>query len=80
MKYSKIITQQPKSLKSPNITEIKSVNMEHSKTSHKLSKAKRRDKMVSQVVSAGKNSNRPLCSDTTKRENYLGKKNAKITK
>ena len=35
-KRSKIITQQPKSLRNPNIIDIKSVNVEHPKTYHKL--------------------------------------------
>ena len=35
---SKIITQQSKTIENPNIIDIKSVNIEHPKTSGKLSK------------------------------------------
>ena len=38
VKQSKIITQQPKTFQSPNIFDVKSVVIEHPKTSHKLSK------------------------------------------
>ena len=38
MKLSKIITQQVKAIKIPNIVDIKSVIIEHPKTSYKLSK------------------------------------------
>ena len=54
--WSKIITQQPKSLENPNIVEIKSVIIEHQKTSRKLSKVTRQAVKVSQVSGSGKNS------------------------
>ena len=77
MKRSKIITQQPKSLESPNIIGIKSVTVEHPKTSHKLSKTIRQGK----VADAGSNFASPLYCETTKRENILvKKKNAKNPK
>ena len=43
-KGSKIIIQQPQTIKNPNIVDIKSVIIEHPKTSHKLSKAIRHAK------------------------------------
>ena len=76
VKRSKIITQQRNIPENPNIIDIKSVDIEHSKTSHKLSKTKRQAKKVFQE-GAGKNSYSPLCSETTKRENILSKNNAK---
>ena len=39
MKRSKVITQHPKSLENPNTVDLKSVTIEHSETSRKLSKA-----------------------------------------
>ena len=54
--WSKIITQQPKSLENPNIIEIKSVIIEHQKTSRKLSKVTRQAVKVSQVSGSGKSS------------------------
>ena len=36
--------------------------------------------MVSPVVNAGSNSNSPFYRDTTERENFFNKKNAKLTK
>ena len=38
IKRPKIITQQRKGIENPNIADIKSVIIEHPKTSHKLSK------------------------------------------
>ena len=76
VKRSKIITQQRNIPENPNIIDIKSVDIEHSKTSHKLSKTKRQAKKVFQE-GAGKNFYSPLCSETTKRENILSKNNAK---
>ena len=60
---SKIITQQPKPFENPNFIDIKSVTIEHSKTSCKLSKTVRQTQNVSQVGS-GKSSNNPLYSET----------------
>ena len=65
-----MITQQPKSLESPNIIGIKSVTVEHPKTSNKLSKTIRQSK----VADAGNNFATPLYCETTKRENILVKK------
>ena len=79
VKRSKIITQQRNIPENHNIIDIKSVHIEHSKTSHKLSKTKRQAKKVFQE-GAGKNSYSPLCSETTKRENILSKNNAKKKK
>ena len=47
-KQSKIITQQPKTIENPIIIDVKSVTIEHPKTS-KLSKSLRQAKKVSQV-------------------------------
>ena len=76
MKRSKIITQQPKSLESPNIIGIKSVTVEHPKTSHKLSKTIRQGK----VADAGNNFASPLYCETTNRENILVKKKMQKTR
>ena len=40
VKQSKIITRQPNTSQNPNIVDIKSVIIQHPKTSHKLSKKK----------------------------------------
>ena len=61
VKQSKIITQQPKTFENPNIIGIKLVNIEHTKTSHKLSKTIRQAEKVSQV-----GSNSSLYNDTKK--------------
>ena len=58
-----IITQQPKSLKVPNIFDIKLVTVKHAKTSCTLSKTIRQDEKVFQV-GLGKNSDSPLYSET----------------
>ena len=50
-KRSKIITQQLKALENPNIIDIKSVIIEHPKTSHKLSKTTMHTEKLSQVSS-----------------------------
>ena len=63
VKRSKIITQLLKSFENPKIVDIKSVTMEHPKTSCKLSKTIRQTKKVFQVGS-GKSSNSPLYSET----------------
>ena len=60
IKRSKMITQQPKAISNPNITEIKSVTTEHLKTSHKLSKTIKQAKKFPQVVGAGKKCAGPL--------------------
>ena len=62
-KNDKIITQQPKSLKVPNIFDIKLVTVKHAKTSCTLSKTIRQDEKVFQV-GLGKNSDSPLYSET----------------
>ena len=74
MKKSKIIIQQPKSLKSRSIINIKSANTEHPKTSHKLSKTVWQGRKFYQVAGAGKSSNCPLYSETRKSGNFLDKK------
>ena len=78
VKQSKVIAQQLKATENPNIVDIKSVNMERSKTSHKLFKTIRQAEKVFQVAS-GKNSQIPLCSET-KRVKNVWSKNAKVTK
>ena len=50
-KQSEIITYQPKSFENPNIVNIKSVIIEHPKTSHKLPKAIRYTEKFFQVLS-----------------------------
>ena len=74
VKWSKIINQEPEALENPSIV-IKSVTIEHSKNSHKLSKAIRQDEKLSQE-GADKNSDSSLFSET--RENLLDEKHAKI--
>ena len=69
LKQSKIIPHQPKTF---DTVDVKSNMAGHPKTSHKLSKT---------IIQAEKvSSNSPLYSDTKKRENFLNKKNMKITK
>ena len=51
MKRSKITTQQPKAIENPNITDLKSVFIEHPKIFGKLSKTIRQAEKVSQVGS-----------------------------
>ena len=80
MKQSKIFTQQPKPTESRNFIDIISVTIKHPETSHKLFRAIRQDKNVSQIVSAGKKSTSPLHIETTKCEKLLDEENAKITK
>ena len=63
VKLSKVITQQPKTFQNPNITSIKSVIIEHPRTSHQLSKTMRQAERVSQVDS-GKSSSTSLYSET----------------
>ena len=59
VKLSKVITQQLKAIENPNIVDIKSVIIEHPKTSYKLYKTMK----VSQA-GAVKNSSIPLYSET----------------
>ena len=59
------ITHQPKSIESPNVVDIKSIAIEHPKTSHKLSSTIRQAEKVSHVGS-GKSSNSHLYSETKK--------------
>ena len=72
VKLSEIITFQPKAFENPNIVDIKLVITEHSKTSHKLSKA------IGQAERVG--CNNCWYSETKKKENFLNEKNVKITK
>ena len=46
VKQSKIIIYQPKTFENPNIVDIKSIIIEHPKTSHKLSKTIRQAEKV----------------------------------
>ena len=52
VKQSEIITYQPIAFENPNIVDIKSVIIEHPKTSHILSKTIRLAEKVSQVGSS----------------------------
>ena len=72
VKKSEIITYQPKSFENPNIVDIKWVITEDPKTSHKLSKTKKKGEKV------GCNSS--LYSDTNKSKHFLNERNVKITK
>ena len=78
VKWSKIITQQLKATENPNIVGIKSVIIEHPKTSHKLSKTIRQAGKVSQVGSGKSGS--PLHSETNKTEHILKEKKCKNNK
>ena len=74
MKRSKVITQQPKPLESPNIIDIKSVTIKHPNTSHKLSNTLRQAKRLARML---------LALYIVKRKNvkiFWTKKNAKIIK
>ena len=77
MKRSKIITQQPKTIENPNIVHMKSVIIEHPKTSYKLSKTLRQVEKAFQVSGAGKNFDSPLYSETRKSEFFWMKKKQK---
>ena len=77
MKLSKIITQQVKAIKIPNIVDIKSVIIEHPKTSDKLSKI---IKGWKDQAGAVKKSNSPLYSETKKWRFFGWKQNKKIQK
>ena len=61
IKRSKTITQQPKAIENPSISDIKLVIIEHRKASYKLSKSIRQAEKLSQVGS-GKISNTPYAS------------------
>ena len=81
MRRSKIITPQLKSIEIQKIIDIKSVTIEHSKTTYKLIKTIRQAEKVSQVVDVNKNLNETLCDEPKKREIlFWRKKIAKITK
>ena len=68
LKQSKMITQQTKSIANLNIIDIISVTTENLKASHELSKIKRQDKKIYQVVGADKNYTSPLYNERTKCE------------
>ena len=70
LKQSKIIVQHPKTLKKPNIVDIRSVIIQHPKTTHKLPKAIKQTEKVCQVNGAEKSSDRPWYSEK-KRENFF---------
>ena len=80
VKRTKIITQQPKPLGNPNITDIKWVTIEHSKTSYILSQTIRQSKKVSQVSRSSKDFTSPLYTETTKNEKFFDKKDYKKCK
>ena len=74
MKRSKTTTQQPKAIENPNITDLKSVFIEHPKIFGKLSKTIRQAEKVSQVgslYSETKNSNSSLYSETKELKIFL---------
>ena len=66
VKRSRIITQQPKTIEISNIVDIKSVNTDHPKNSHKLSKTIRQAEKVSQESGAAKNSDSSSYSEVKK--------------
>ena len=74
VKWSKITTQQLKTVENPNIVDIKLVVIEHPKTLHKLPKEIWQAGKVSQVNGAGKNFGSPLYSETKKVKNFWWKK------
>ena len=79
-----MITQLPKTLQNPNIVHIKSVTIEHSKTSCKSSKAIRQTEKISQLNGANKSctSSTSLYSETTSESFFRNnkKKNEKCKK
>ena len=79
VKRSKIVTQQQKAIENTSIADIKSVIIEHPKTSHKLSKIIRQAEKVSQIGS-GKSSNSLLQSELKTSEKFLYEKNVKNNK
>ena len=80
MKRSRIIAHQLIPIENPYTIDINSVTIEDPKTSHKISRAIKLDKKVSQAVGAGRNLNSILYSKTTELENFLAEIYAKITK
>ena len=62
VKQPKIITQQPKTIANPNVTDIESVTIEHPKTFPKLSRPMRQAGGIYplQVVGVSKNLTSPL--------------------
>ena len=60
-----MISQQIKAMENPNIPDIKSVTVEHTNVSRKLSKTIRQTEKVSQA-GPGKSYNSPLYSETKK--------------
>ena len=78
VKGSKIITQQPKTIENLNVFDMKSVVIEHPKTSR--NKAIKQAEKVSQASGASKNCGSALYSETKKSQNFLDEKNAKRTK
>ena len=75
VKQLKIITHWPKTIANRNIVGIKSVFIQHPKTSNRLSKARRQAKRVSKV-GAAKHSSSSWYSETKKHD----EKNTKIAK
>ena len=75
VKQSKIITYKPKTFENPNIVDIKSLVIEHPKTSHKLSKTKRQSEKVSEV-----GSNISLYSDIKSKWKFFERKKCKNNK
>ena len=73
VKQWKIITKERKLKKKRNI-KLKSVNIEHPKTSYKITKTTKQAEKVSEINSSGKNFNSALYSDTTKCVNCFGQK------
>ena len=72
VKPSKVITQQPKTKENSNIIDIKSITVEHPKTSCKLSKITRQTKNVSTIC--------PWYKEKAKKWWNKKQKKAKITK
>ena len=68
---SKIINYQPKTFQNPNVVGIKSIIIEHPKTSHKWSKT------ISQAEKVCPNGSLYIDKKT---ENFLNKKNVKVAK
>ena len=80
IKQSKIIMQQPRTIESQNIFDIKSVTKEHLKTFPNLSRTIKQAKKVSQVGGTGKSSSSCSCSETAKNFDETKTKNAKKMK
>ena len=77
--WSKILTQLPKLLENPNTVDIKSVIIEHPKTSHNLSKAISLPERVP-GVGYDKSSNSPLYGKTKTKWKLFKQKNCKNNK